>query len=225
MDELNQKFDLLIKKVDDLEKSLAKKYEEIKNNIKTTMDNQEILNQTLRKIQKENKAYKLELNDLTERIEGLERVNLETTLNLYPVVEAQGMDLGGLIKKIGNKIGIKIEDRDITDKYRRKQRKNGKPGDIVIKCINKELRDKILTGIKKHKLSHEDIGYNCEFKRIYGNEELTKNAKDIYYKALRVKYEKKMRFLWVKGGKTYIKQDETSRAIRLDSMDILNELC
>lgn len=224
MDELNTKIDKLMRKMDDLEKSLGKKYEEIKNNIKTTIENQEMLNQSLRKLQKENKEYKLEIFDLKERVEDLERVSLETTLNLYPVVEAHNMDLGGVIQKIGQKIGVKIEDRDIVDKYRRKQRKSGKPGDIVIKLANKELRDKLLMGIKKSQLSHEDIGYKCDLKRIYGNEELTKNGKDIYYKALRYKYEHKMKFLWVKGGKTYIKKDEASKAIRLDNMDILNNL-
>lgn len=225
MEDLNTKIDILIKKVDDLEKSFGKKYEEIKLNIRTTIENQELLNQSLRKMQKENKAYRVEVAELKDRIESLERANLDATLNLYPVVEAKDMDLDVLIKKIGGKIGMKIEDKDIIDKFRRRQRKNGKPGDIVIKCANKGIRDKLIIGIKKHKLSNEDIGYKCELKRIYANEELTRNGKDIYYKALKVKYEKKFKFLWVKGGMTYIKKDETSRAIRLDNMDILNELC
>lgn len=105
------------------------------------------------------------------------------------------------------------------------QKKSGKPGDIVIKCASKDIRDKIIEGIKKVKLSHEDIGIKCELKRIYGNEELTKQGKDIYYRALKFKYEQKWKFLWIKGGRSYLKKDENGRAIRLDNMEILEQLC
>lgn len=220
-----QEIDRIMKKMDEMEKSLAKKYDEIKSNIKATMEKQELLNQTMRKLQKDNKAYKDEISDLKGRIEWLEKGNLETSLNLYPVIETERMDLNDLMLKIGNKIGLKIEGRDILDKYRKPTKKSGKPGDIVIKCASKDIRDKIIEGIKKVKLSHEDIGIKCELKRIYGNEELTKQGKDIYYRALKFKYEQKWKFLWIKGGRSYLKKDENGRAIRLDNMEILEQLC
>lgn len=202
------------KKYDELERSMVKRYEEIKNNLKTTIDT----------IQQENKILREEIIDLKERTETFERISLETTLNLYPVIEAENFDLSSLIQKIGAKIGVKIDGSDILNQFRRKTKKSGKPGDIVIKFATKELRDKVLDGIKKTKLSHEDIGIKCNLKRIYGNEELTKNGKDIFYKALRYKYEENIKFLWIKAGKTYLKKDEGSNAIRLDSMEVINKL-
>lgn len=222
---MNDKIDKLFKKIEDMERALGKKYDEIKGNIKTTIDNQEILNQTLKKIQKENKLYKEEIMDLKERIEYLERNSLDTTLNLYPVVETENMDISAILQKIGKKTGVKIEERDIVEKYRKPTKKSGKPGDIIIKCTSKVLRDKIIDGIKKVKLMHEDIGIKCDLGRIYGNEELTREGKNIFYKAQRYKFEEKWKFLWVKSGKIYMKKDEGSRAIRLDNMDILEKLC
>lgn len=235
MEELNKKIDKLMKKMeemdkiirkmDDMETSINKKYEEIKLNIKKQMDNQEILNQTMKKIQKENKKQKDEIIQLKDKVEWLERNRLETSLNLYPVIETENMDLNHVIQKIGEKIGLKLEQKDIIDKYRKPTKKSGKPGDIVIKCINKELRDKIVEGIRKTKLVHEDIGIKCELGRIYGNEELTVEAKNIYYRAMKLKYDQKWRYLWVRGGRTFIKKEEKGRAIRLDNMDILEQLC
>lgn len=225
MEAMNDKIDKLLKKIEDMERALGKKYDEIKGNIKTTIDNQEILNQTLRKIQKENKLYKEEIMDLKERIEYLERNSLDTTLNLYPVVETENMDISAVLQKIGKKTGVKIEEGDIVEKYRKPTKKSGKPGDIIIKCTSKVLRDKIIDGIKKVKLTHEDIGIKCDLGRIYGNEELTREGKNIFYKAQRYKFEEKWKFLWVKSGKIYMKKDEGSRAIRLDNMDILEKLC
>lgn len=222
---MNDKIDKLFKKIEDMERALGKKYDEIKGNIKTTIDNQEILNQTLKKIQRENKQYKEEIMDLKERIEYLERNSLDTTLNLYPVVETENMDISAILQKIGKKTGVKIEERDIVEKYRKPTKKSGKPGDIIIKCTSKVLRDRIIDGIKKAKLTHEDIGIKCDLGRIYGNEELTREGKNIFYKAQRYKFEEKWKFLWVKSGKIYMKKDEGSRAIRLDNMDILEKLC
>lgn len=222
---MEEKIDKLYKKMEDMEKSLGKKYDEIRSNIKTTIDNQEILNQSLKKLQKENKVYRNEILELKDRVEYLERSKLETTMNLYPVIETEKMDLKEVVQKIGKKTGIKLEGRDIVDIFRRPKKKSGKPGDIVIKFINKEIRDKVLEGIRKVRLTHDDIGIKCEIGRIYGNEELTRLGKDIYYKALKLKYEEKWKFLWIKGGKTYIKKEESGRAIRLDNLETIEELC
>lgn len=222
---MNIKLEKLMKKMEDMEKTLGKRYDEIKTSIRTTIENQDKLNTSLKKLQRENKIYRDEIIELKDRVEVLERDKLDSTFNLYPVLEIEKMDLNDLVQKIGKKIGVKIEGKDILDKYRRPTRKSGKPGDIVIKCVNRDLRDKILQGIKKCKLKHDDIGIKCDIGRIYGNEELTKEGKSIYYRAMRLKYEEKWKFLWIRGGRTYLKRDDSSKAIRLDNMEVLDSLC
>lgn len=227
MEELNNKFDLMLIKMDEMSESmkfLGSKYDELKSNMKRTIANQEMLNKSVVQSLKENKEQRREISDLKSRIEYLERSSLESTLNLYPVFHTENQDLKGLIKKIGGKINVDISENSILSVYRRPEKKNGKPGEIIVKCLTKEIRDKIVAGVKMKALNHKDIGISCNLGRFYANEELTTEGKNLYYTALKLKYEKKWKYIWVKYGKIYAKQEEGSKAIRIDSMDVIEKL-
>lgn len=226
MEALNNKIDKISEKIDKLSDSvkfLSDKYDEIKNNIKRVMDNQEILNKSLTKVQKESKIQKLCIVELKERIEFLERGSLESTMNLYPVLVTKEENLREMMSKIGRKIGMDIKDQDIVNIYRKPVKKSGKPGDIIIKYCNQQMKEKVLAGIRKCKLMHRDIGIDCNLGRIYGNEELTTEGKNIYFAALKNKKEKRWKFLWTRGGRIYLKKEEGGNVIRLDTMEVLEQ--
>lgn len=226
-EEINKKFDIILEKIDELSEGvtfLGKKYEELKNNIKTTIDNQDVLNKAILKLSKENKEQRKEIVTLKERLENLERNSLESTLNLYPVLKTAGEDLKDMIKKVAVKAGLTLVDSDILSIYRKPEKKNGKPGDVIVKCVNKSVRDKIIEGTKLKRLMHKDIGITCDIGRVYANEELTVEGKNIYFKALKLKYDKKWKFIWVKNGRIFVRKEEGSPSIRLDTMNDLDKL-
>lgn len=227
MDEVNLKLDEIMNKIESLTKSvdfLSKKYEEIKTNIKRSIEYQEILNKAVQKLKTENKEQKVEIFELNQRMEGLERKSLDSTFNLYPLLATEGQDLHEVLEKIGNNINLKLDKEVIVDVFRRPKKKSGKPGDVVVKCSSPKLRDEILNKIKRKKLLHTDIGLNCDLGRIYGNEELTKQGKDIYFAALKEKREKHWKYLWVKAGRSYVKKEEGGATFRLDSMTDLEKI-
>lgn len=217
----------MLEKIEELTegvKFLGSKYEELKTNMKKAIDNQELLNKSLVKALKENKEQKKEISVLKDRVEYLERCNLENTFNIYPVFKTGSQDVKGIVYKIGGKINVNLDESNIVSAYRRPDKKNGKPGEIVVKCLNKGLRDQIVDAAKKKGLTHKDIGIKCNIDRIYINEELTNSGKDIYYRALKLKYELKWKYIWVKYGKIYAKKNDGDQAVRLDTMEILDKL-
>lgn len=237
MEDLNRKLDAIMSKLDQFDsmnekidqltesvKFINSKYEEIKNNIKVTIDNQEILNKGITKLQKEGKEQKLKIHSLTERLEYLERTQLDSTMNLYPLLETENENILDVVKLIGACIGQKLDSDNVISAFRRSKRKSGNPGEVVVKLASHELRDRVLELIKNKKLMHGDIGLNCKLGRIYCNEELTAEGKNIYYAALKLRKDKGYRFIWTKGGRTYIKRKEGENTIRLDNMNILDKL-
>lgn len=227
MEELNEKFDIMLSKISELNESvkfLGIKYEELKTNMKGIIDNQEYLKKSLTKVKQENKEQKNEIGELKQRLEFLEKANLENTLNLYPVLKTQHEDVKEIVFKLGKLINIEMSGKTLKDVYRRPDKKNGNPGEIIVKCNSKEMRDQIIAEVRKKGIKHEDIGIKCKFGRIYANEELTFNGKSIYYKALKLKYEKNWKFVWVKYGHIYVKKEEGGNTIRIDSMEAIEKL-
>lgn len=225
MEKLEKKVDLILhklEKLDNLQKSvdfLSGKYEELKDNIKRTMDNQDYMNTKVTKIKKEQKEQDETITILKQRITFLERQSLEETINFYPLLEIEHQNLHEVLKKIGDLIGIQLDKTVILKVFRRNKKKNGNPGEVVVKCASSEIKQQILEKVKQKKLMNLDLGYNCALGRIYCNEELTKEGKDIYFTALKTKKEKKWKYLWVKGGKIFVKKEEGGITVRLDSMD------
>lgn len=227
MEALDKKMDLMMDKIENLTIAvdfLSKKYDEFKINLKRSIEYQEILNKSMQKLQKENKEQKLELVDVKLRLETLERKGLESSLNLFPIINTDQQDLYEVISKIGGKIGMDLNRETISDVFRRPKRKNGNPGEVVVKCVSVKIRDDIISKIKMKKLMHADIGINCNMGRIFCNEELTKEAKNIYYAALKEKKEKNWKYLWVKGGRSYVKKEEGGVTFRLDNMGELEKI-
>lgn len=227
MEKLDQKMDLVLGKLDSLTKSvdfLAKKYEELKDNVKGTIENQEKVNKAVCKVQKENKELKKEMANIKMKVEILERTALEQTLNLYPLLETNGENLRDILGKIGDAVGFKNLNKNVVMVYRRPQKKSGKPGDILIKCDSVYNRNLLLEKIKAKKLAHKDIGLICSLDRIYGNEELTWEAKNVYYSAVKSRREKGWKYLWVKAGRTYVKKEDGGATFRLDNMDELEKI-
>lgn len=230
MEELNKKMDSMFKKLEKLDelkdsvKFLSAKYDEIKNNLNSIITNQDTLNHQLTKISKINKEHKVEIDDLKDRVEYLERRSLESSFNLFPVIKINGENLKDMVKLIGERINRSLDEKNIIDVYRRPDRKNGKPGEIVVKCISQDIRDKVIAEVKKKGITHSDFGIACQYNKIFANEELTNKGKDIYYKALKLKYEKKWKYVWIKYGRIYAKEKDGSKAIRLDSLEMLDTL-
>lgn len=225
--ELNNKMDLMMVQIHDLTKSmsfLSSKYDEFKLHIKRVIDNQDVLNDSIRKIQKADKEQNVVISDLKGKIEQLERASLEATLNLNPLLQVNNQDLQQTVIKIGEKLGITSTKEDLLTIFRRPKRKNGNPGDVVVKFKSNEKRNNFLNKIKKAKLMHSDIGFNCEFGRIYGQEELTKEGKNIYFSALRKKKDLGWKYLWIKNGRSYVRKEEKGQTFRLDSMVELDKI-
>lgn len=217
---INEKLD----KLTDSVQFLSSKYDELKKNLKGLYDNQEVMDKSLCKVQKDNKKLKKEVLELTEKVDSLERGALECSMNFYPLVETKDENLKKIVQLVCLSAGVDLKDEEIHTLYRRKRRKNGNPGDVVLKCSSVVLRDRIIDGVKKKKVMHTDINIKCQFGRIYGNEELTTTAKDIYYAALKLKKDLQWKYLWVKGGKIYLRKHEGGAVMRLESLEILEKI-
>lgn len=75
---------------------------------------------------------------------------------------------------------------------------------------------------KKPRLS--DINRQPENKYIYVNEMLTKEMKQILYKAKQEVIRKKWYKIWIYAGDVYILQEENGRKIKIENLEQLETL-
>ncbi|XP_041987916.1 uncharacterized protein LOC121739495 [Aricia agestis] len=140
-----------------------------------------------------------------------------------PVTNSE--NLFNIVAKISDKVGCRIAKEQINYIARVPQRNNKDNKNIIVALHNRYLRDDFITAAKKlRSLTASDIGLTGNSK-IYVNDHLTLENKQLLNKAKVLAKQKDFSFIWVKNCKILAKKNPTSstHAIKTD-MD-LKKIC
>lgn len=125
---------------------------------------------------------------------------------------------------IGNKIQVDIKREDIDAIHRIPTRSTKTPEPIVVQFLTRQMRESVVQKAREVKVHTKDLGFNEESKQIYVNEHLTRKKKHILFEARQLKYEKNYKYLWTKSGKIFIRKEDRSPIINLNSIDDLHKI-
>ncbi|XP_046976428.1 uncharacterized protein LOC124542528 [Vanessa cardui] len=121
-------------------------------------------------------------------IVGLPELPKESPINL--VIE--------IAKHAG--VTLKYEQIEFASRVQPMQSKPGRPKTLVAKLKNRELKDAILSGLRKVRgISTTDIGIGGNRRRFYVNEHLTPKNKQLFNKAKSIASDKSYKFIWVRN--------------------------
>lgn len=130
------------------------------------------------------------------------------------------------MEKIAEHIEYPVSRCDVDTVYRINTTIENKPKPIIIKFLSQYKGDAILAAKIKRKNSEnteiKGIAIENISNNMFINEHLTPNMKAILKQAKDVAKIKKYKFVWVKNGCVYARKNETSRVIKLTSMDDIN---
>lgn len=177
------------------------------------------------KLEKENEELKMELKSVKMVVEELEQYTRNKNIQIDGIPEEKDENLKQLMIDIGKKIQVEIEEKEIDAIHRIPstiKNKNALP--IVVQFTTRQLRETIMTKVRKTKITTKDLNKGGEIKPIFINEHLTKTKKQIMFEARKIKFEKAYKFLWSRNGKVLIRKDENSRVFELKTFDDLQKI-
>lgn len=118
-------------------------------------------------------------------------------------------------------------DKNETRKncYRLGKRIVGTSPPIKIEFANEQDKREFVKVVKQKKINTKDLGYD-DFKRIYVNEDLTKEKQLLFKIVRQFKRDNKYKFAWIggKGKNVFLRRNETSKCVQINSKEDLLRL-
>lgn len=193
----------------------------------------------------ENRLDALEQRDLTggsKKIGELESTIAELKLELNERDQEtllSDLDIGGIPETMGEntthtiivlaaKLGVKIEDKDIVFAERVGLRGATVSSEVdgrervrrvIVRLARRHLRDELLQAARvRRNMNSADAGFPGPTHRIYINERLTRNNRQIFYKVREECRKHSWRYFWTKKGRIFIRQSDGKQAFTIRSI-------
>lgn len=202
----------------DLTKSvetMSHKYDEFLTRIKTLED-----------AKKEDRKY---INLLEQKIENLERKTRSSGIEIRNVPKCKPdkpetkTELCELVKIMGRKLNIDINDSDIRDVYRVTAKDSSKP--IITEFASVIVKEKILTAVKSfnktkekgEKLNTSHFNISGPVRPVFIAETLTQKSQKLFYLARMFAKEYGFAFCWTSRGVIYLRKDVNLSQIKIEN--------
>ncbi|KAL1446884.1 hypothetical protein WDU94_005659 [Cyamophila willieti] len=211
----------------DFEKTLSfscGKMEELNTKIDELTRTVEKLTTRQQKLEKENEHLKKKLQDEEHANDELQQYTRNKNIQIDGIPKQADEKLEELVKLIGNKIDVVVNNNDIDAIHRVPTKSTTNPEPIIVQFLTRKMRDEIVQKAKVKRFSAKDLNPNFIDRPLFINEHLTPLRKEILYEARQLKIDKNYKFVWTKGCKVFIRKNETSPVIHLKTKDDLNKI-
>lgn len=172
----------------------------------------------IKNIDLQNKVTKLE-----EDQRWRERNKIKNMIEIYGIPKQDGEIPKKIITQLARSAKVELGENDIEECYRVSAR-DGTAKQIVAKLKEYAKKSELTKAMKNKKPRLSDINRQPENKYIYVNEMLTKEMKQILYKAKQEVIRRKWYKIWIYAGDVYILQEENGRKIKIENLEQLETL-
>lgn len=209
LETLTQSTEFLSNKYDELVKMHLELLKKLKNNENKLT---EVINKNTF-LEKYNQS-------LEYRIQELEQIDKNCNIELYGIDHNHEENVEKIVEKIASKLNTKTEN--IEKIWRLPKRKDTKPSNVIIRFTRQTFRDEWLKR-KKIVLTNNDIFSNGNSNRIYINENLTKEKKELLYNTKK-NLKSKFKYIWIQNGKILIRgEGEGNKIIHIKNENDINK--
>lgn len=223
----------LIEEVAEIKKQnikIQKSNVQIENTLESLKNSNENMLKRIQLLEKERFDQQNYIVSLEKKIENMQQTSRPSNVeirNVPAVQEESFTDLTAHLQNIGQALHVEIQPSDIRDTYR-----IGKNKIIVAEFQSVHLKNKVLAAARKYNKDHSgdqrlntsNIGLAGDPTPIYISEYLAGSNRKLFYEAREYAKANNYKFCWTGNGNIYMKKDEQSKAIRVDSEITLNSL-
>lgn len=198
------------------------KFEEHKNELTGVKVECERLRSENKELKEMVADLKNQANGAKSRIEESEQYSRRNNIEVIGIPETPNEDPNLIVKKIGEVIGIPIEERDLDDCHRVPTQRQG-PKPLIIRFVSRKLRNKVITKSKEKRLKSKDLvpGPGNADRPIFFNDHLIMERKKVLSEVKARQAELRIKFVWTHHGTIFARKAEGSQAYKIhDAVDI-----
>nr|XP_049701704.1 uncharacterized protein LOC126055635 [Helicoverpa armigera] len=171
---------------------------------------------------------KRELNDRDQDL-------LANDIEVSNLPEVKAENPGHIIKVIGQKLGVSLDDRDIVSAERVGGRQlnvtnsagptESRPRPLVVRLARRDLRDQLLASARVRRgATTADLDILAPVQRFFLNERLTKANRLLFRKARDAASANGWKFVWTKQGRILVRRAPGDRAQRIRTEEDLSHV-
>ncbi|KAJ2947050.1 hypothetical protein O0L34_g16396 [Tuta absoluta] len=135
----------------------------------------------------------------------------QMNVEIVGLPETKNENLYSISMRLAEIIGAPLQREDITTITRVQSASKNHPRNIIIKLNNRLVKDKLISAARKHKeLTSYALGFTGESKKIYVNEHLTPENKQLLNKCRQKAKEIGYEYVWVKNCRIYMRRQDTA---------------
>lgn len=182
----------------------------------------------LKNLKEENRHLRENLGTVSSRIKVLEEENMKQqqwvrlqNIEITGIPENKEEITSDVFLKISQRIGVNVEPSDLEFAHRvqpRRAASAARARPIIVRLRQRAVKDQIIAAARKYRnMTARDIGMGNDANKIYINEHLTKDSKMLLSSSKQKAKEANYKFIWTKNCRIYVRRNETSPAIPIDS--------
>lgn len=204
---------IMLQEVKIIKESVVKtesKIESIAKDIEGLKNENEIL---------KNENLKLNVGDLAyqnsvmfKRLNELEQYTRRENVIISGIPAEKGENVRQIVKNVAAKLDVEMDDQDISTCHRLS---NKKTPNIVARLNNRDKKAEMIKQSKIKQLKAKTLGWQMDH-QIFVRNHLTKYTSDLLFEAKRLRDEGCYKFAWENNTNVYIREDESSQAIKIE---------
>ncbi|KAJ0183527.1 hypothetical protein K1T71_001503 [Dendrolimus kikuchii] len=173
------------------------------------------------------------VTNLQSRINQLEQEARSRNLEIQCLPEKKSENLVSIVKDIANVININIKEDNImrVTRVSKLNPNNARPRSVVVEFSSTRIRDNYLAASisfnkknPENKLNLQHLGYTGTKSAIFVAEHLSPTNKSLHAATRQFAKEKNYKYVWVRGGRVYLRKNEESSYIIVKSTISLENL-
>ncbi|XP_059049434.1 uncharacterized protein LOC131844537 [Achroia grisella] len=192
--------------------------------IEKRLDTQKDLTDTVARLQAELNDRDQELLHNDVEINGLPEEKNERPIHLVALVSKKlGLEVNENDIVNAERVGTRQENKNEVDPYGDEKLK--RPRTLVVRLLRRSLRDELLRAARVRRgLDCSGLNLQTDSNRLYINERLTRDNKQLFYKVREACRIFKWRFSWTRHGKIFTRREPGESVHRIRSIAEINKV-
>lgn len=204
-------------------------HEKLEENIKCVRDQNKSIEKCLKIIDQlveENTSLNKKVLDLERRVDDMEQYSRVNAVEIHGIPVAQNEDVLNVVKEVGKALDMNIVDTmvDACHRLGKKPGPKGEPPGIIVKFVRRFDKEELLRKRRvKKEFSTRHMNMNVDTP-VYINESLSAARRRLVAAAREVKRERQYKYLWVRGGKIFLRKEDSAAVIKVACQADLDSL-
>lgn len=226
--DMNEKLDKILEKIESLDKKMDSVESKMDSRLTKVEDQCGLL---IKKSNKHDRCQNYVLNEVAKlkiKVNMMEQDKLKNNIMIRGVkeIEKDDKELDLMIDTILASLTDEFESQDTKSVRRIGMKKQGIPRLVLVEMVTANAKLKIMQTLKDKNLNcaqfnNNGVVWGKNEERIYLSDHFTPASNNIFYQARQLKKKDKIKYAWSKFGNIYVKKDENSRAVRVESLEQL----